>query len=907
VSSGFVIGIDLGTTNTVVAVAPADGTPVVLPIIQLVDEGREAERPQLPSALYAPIEGEADAGFALDEARWLCGEHARRRAGEVPRRGVTSAKSWLSYAQVDRRASILPWRLAGDPNADGADDDAPRISPVRAAELVLSQVRWAWDRTHPEAKLEEQQVVLTVPASFDAVARQLTVEAARAVGLEVKLLEEPQAAFYDLWRLGGDDVLAQVTRDGRGLVLVIDCGGGTTDLSLIEVRPGAPIEVERVAVGRHLLLGGDNMDLALAHLCEQQLQRAGKLEDRLPERRFAGLVAAARRAKERLLGDDAPDEAAVAVASGGAKLVGGTLRATLTRDQVERLALQGFFPEVSAADEPQTGARAGIVAFGLPYERDVAVTRHVAAFLRRHADVGSPTAVLLNGGVFRAEAIVAQIHEVVEAWLERSAAWLTLTDPDTSVALGAATYGLALSGRGRKITSGAPRSFYLGLGGTQKQAVCVLPMGVEEGDVQRVEGDYALTVGQKVRFELHAADRRDEAGAVVSLDDHDRLAPLVTELRARDDEKRLPVALEAELSAIGTLDLSCVEAHPPEGARAKRYALAFDLMAEGVGHEEASAGRRYGKQLVEAQALIERVFSKRTRKEVEPKEVKGLQRSLEKIFGKRGHWEASLIRALFDILFRHHKGRRVSAEHERMFWMLAGYCLRPGIGHAKDDDRVSGLFRLFDQRLAHHGELRSWQQFWICWRRVAAGLEEVAQVKIRDAIDPFLAPDDARLKKPKPFRNDATWEMLELGAGLERVPAARRGELGGWILERTWMERDPRLWAALGRLGGRVPTYGSAHHVVAARTIERWMDHLLREDWGEFPTAPRAAIAMCRVTGDRARDVAEATREKVNARLATLGVDADRRRPVLELVPLDDADRAAFYGDDLPLGLVSSL
>lgn len=262
------------------------------------------------------------------------------------------------------------------------------------------------------------------------------------------------------------------------------------------------------------------------------------------------------------------------------------------------------------------------------------------------------------------------------------------------------------------------------------------------------------------------------------------------------------------------------------------------------------------------------------------------------------------MRALFDILFRHHKGRRVTAEHERMFWMLAGYCLRPGIGHAKDEDRVKGLFRLFDQRLAHHGELRSWQQFWICWRRVAAGLDEDAQVKIRDAIDPFLAPAEARLKKPKPFRNEAAWEMLELGAGLERVPAARRGELGGWILERTWTERDPRLWAALGRLGGRVPTYGSAHHVVAARTIERWMDHLLREDWSEFPTAPRAAIAMCRLTGDRARDVAEATREKVDARLEALGIEAERRRPVTELVPLDDADRAAFYGDDLPLGLV---
>src|SRR5690606_2814904 len=240
-----------------------------------------------------------------------------------------------------------------------------------------------------------------------------------------------------------------------------------------------------------------------------------------------------------------------------------------------------------------------------------------------------------------------------------------------------------------------------------------LPIGTEEGRLQRVEGDFQLTLGRKVRFDLFASERRDPAGAIVGVDaDLERLAPLVTELRG--DGGKAAVALEAELSAIGTLDLSCVEM-----AGGGRYALAFDLRAEaGVAHEVASAERRYGKRLEEAQALLARVYSKRTRQEVAPKEVKGLVRALEKIFGARGRWEASLIRALYDRLAPLARGRRTSADHERVFWMLAGFCLRPGVGHARDDERVAALFGQFDQRLAHP-DRRSFQQFWICWRRVA--------------------------------------------------------------------------------------------------------------------------------------------------------------------------------------------
>ena len=914
----MIVGIDLGTTHCVVAYGDeGGGAPSLFAVAQLVDGKKVEPRPLLPSNLYAPLDAEAvearwqleaSVGGELVAGAWVAGDWARRRGGEVSARMVGSSKSWLSYAKVDRRAAILPWRLAGDPAEGEGDEAVPRISPVAAAALSLRHIEQRWDEANPAAPLRAQSIVLTVPASFDAVARELTVQAARSIGLDVRLLEEPQAAFYDLMRIGGDEALASVIdENGEGLVLVCDVGGGTTDLSLMRVGLGeVDVEVERVAVGKHLLLGGDNMDLALAHLCEPRLVGAG---DHLEPRRFAQLVAACRGAKETLLGDDPPDEVPIVLAARGSKLVGGTLRTSLSADEVRAVVLDGFFPRVELDQAHAGRARAALSAFGLPYERDVAITRHLAQFVKRHESEGKPTALVLNGGVFRAPAIVARLAEQLSAWTDGGSQHLTLTDPDTSVALGAVAYGQALKGAARRIKGGAARTFYLGVQGDDDRAIAVLPRGAEEGQRYRTDSlPLQVTVGRPVRFELFAGDDVDDAGQVVTVGPaHDRLAPLVTTLADWGaGVSRIPVVLEAEISAIGTLELSCVEAEPD--GKPRRFALAFDLRdagdAERRGNEQVSAEARYGKRLVEATEAIEHVFGKATCKSVAERDVKGLVRRLEKIFGKRSSWDATLNRSLYDYLIRHFKRRRTSAEHERTFWMLAGFCLRPGVGFARDEERSRKLFGLFSQGLGHRDESRTWQQFWIAWRRVAAGLDEAAQRALRDVLDPFLAPEEKGLKQAKPYRNDQHWEMLELATALERAPAERRGELGGWILERTWTERDPRLWAGLGRVGARAPVYGSAHHVVAARTIERWMDHLLREKWDEVPTAPRAAVAMCRVTGDRARDVAPATREKVAERLDELGVDEALVRPVRELVPLDDDDREAIYGEGLPVGLM---
>lgn len=951
-----VVGIDLGTTHTVVAWTDPvpDAEPRLFEVPQLVAPGEIAPRRLLPSTLYAPPAGE-QLQDPWGDAPWTVGEHARRRGGEVPGRAISSAKSWLSHAAVDRTAAILPWQGAAETSADELDEVAiargaagaakkraaeppealARLSPVEASTRLLLHVRRAWDEACPDHPLAQQDVVLTVPASFDAVARQLTVQSAEQAGLSVRLLEEPQAAFYDYLCRGGERALRETLPEqaDASTVLVCDVGGGTTDLSLIRVRrssDGSDFEVERVAVGRHLLLGGDNMDLTLAHLCERRLVKEG---DQLGARRFAQLVFACRHAKERLLGDLDVDEVPITLLGSGSRLVGGALKTQLGRDEVLQTVLDGFFPEVDLSERSPV-RRGGIVAFGLPYERDVAVTRHLATFLSRHLEDARPDALLLNGGVFAASVIVERLVRSVRRWLTQPAAAqaepcglleLSATDPEVAVARGAVAYGLALRGLGTRIGGGSAQGFYVGVGSDSAaetpRAMCVLPRGAREGVPHRAaQRTLELTVGRPVRFDLYATEsgQADAVGAVVEVDEQrfDRLPPVVATLPATDEEgdEAVPVVVQAELSAIGTLDLACVEL--TEGTSARRFALAFDLRS---GADSAAAGgdsgRRartsvapgdkrhgYGKRFDEAREAVERVFGK-GRQDVHPREVKGILRTLERILGVRATWTTALTRGLFDGLWPWQRSRRRSADHERMFWLLAGFCLRPGFGDPRDPERVRLLAKLFEQRLTFHAEVRSWPQFWIAWRRVAAGLNEQQQERIRDVVDPFLAPTEQRLKVPKAFRNEAIHDMLDLAGSLERVPAARRRELGNWVLERTWTDRDPRLWAAIGRIGARVPAYGSVHQVVPARAVERWADHLLRERWDELPTAARAAMSMCRVTNDRARDVPPRLRQQVAERLEQVGAPEHFQRAVREFVPPDEAERVAFYGEELPVGL----
>jgi molecular chaperone DnaK (HSP70) len=584
-SARWVVGIDLGTTHTALAAidleglgdGPAPGAEVMA-VPQLIAPGTLEARALVPSFLYFAHAGEAALGLPWDAARrFSVGEHARTRAAESPARVVSSAKSWLCHDGVDRRGPILP---------PGAPDDIEKISPVEAAFRYLDHLSEAW-LAERGVRLGEQDVVLTVPASFDAAARDLTVEAAYAAGLEnVTLLEEPQAALY-AWIAGSGE--SWRTHLGPGdVALVVDVGGGTTDFSAIEaVERDGVLELTRIAVGDHILLGGDNMDLALAHGVAQKLREAGK---ELDTWQMVALTHSCRAAKERLLGDVSVASAPIAIAGRGSALFGSALRAELTRDDVTRVLVDGFFPMVAQSARPAARARVGLTQIGLPYAADPAVTKHLAAFLSRQAGAGGrhgqllhPSAVLFNGGVVKGEALRTRLLDALSHWLKEDGApaprVLPGADPDLAVARGAAHYGLVRRGKGLRIRGGTARAYYVGIESPAPAvpgveppivALCVAPFGMEEGTHAELPAhELGLVVGEPVRFRFFGSSvrRNDHAGTALERwqpGELDELAPIEIELPAegRREGDVVAVELAAQITAVGTLLLEAVPREP---------------------------------------------------------------------------------------------------------------------------------------------------------------------------------------------------------------------------------------------------------------------------------------------------------------------------------------------------------
>jgi len=565
----WVVGIDLGTTNCVLAAADthaATPTIAVLAVPQVVAPKQVEARELLPSFLYL---GGPDEVGSLD-LPWATGRDvavgvlARSRGADVPGRLVASAKSWLCHATVDRTAAILPW---------GAEEGARRISPVAATAAYLSHLRAAWNAAHAGekgARLEAQDVYLTVPASFDAAARELTVQAAKEAGLEsVTLLEEPQAACY-AWIDASGDTWRNDLRAGD-VVLVCDVGGGTTDFSLIAAtEDSGTLALQRVAVGDHILLGGDNMDLALAYHLRAALASAGTQLDVWQTR---ALVHASRGAKETLLADGAPATTSIAVLGRSKKVIGGALKTELARADAERILVDGFFPRVDADARPQRDRRTGLTEMGLPYAADPRLTAHLAEFLARHREAGKPTAVLFNGGVMNADALRTRLLGVLRDWCGPELRELRGIDLDQAVARGAAYHGLARRGRGIRIRGGAARAYYIGVETAMPavpgmppplKAVCLVPQGTEEGTELELPGqEFGLVVGEAAEFRMLGSSSREEdrLGTVLEFwgDEVEELAPLVTTLEWPDHDGTLvPVRLRVHLTEIGTLELWCV-------------------------------------------------------------------------------------------------------------------------------------------------------------------------------------------------------------------------------------------------------------------------------------------------------------------------------------------------------------
>ena len=926
--SRYVVGIDLGTTNSAACYVDTSEEPWrirTFAVPQLVAAGVVEARETLPSCHYQPAPGELPGGamrlpWGRGEKGHAVGVFARDHGAVVPGRLIVSAKSWLSHGGVDRMAPLLPWHGA---------PDVERLSPVDVSARVLEHVRDAWGAAFPAEPLARQDVVLTLPASFDEVARELTVRAAAKAGLpRVVLIEEPQAAFY-AWIYAHANQWERRVSPGQK-ILICDVGGGTSDFTLIRVRgePGGKVRFHRVAVGEHLILGGDNLDLALAQHLEIRLAGQRKLEPR----QWAMLVRSCQSVKEILLGNDAPEQWTVNVAGAGSRLIGGGLRAEVTRDEVRTLLLDGFFPHVRL-DERPASRRSGFQEFGLPYAPDPAVTRYLAAFLSAHRhvaledsdvkpdhDPARPDVVLFNGGLFESRVLQRRLLDVLTSWFRaEDPKWhpIVLDNDrlDLAVARGAAYYGMVRRGHGVRIAAGLARTYYIGVESDPPAAVCLVPAGGEPGqDVELASRRFDLLVFEPVEFPLFVSSTRltDRPGELVPVDREQMtpLPPIRTVLRTgkKGESARVSVHLHARLTEIGTLELWCSEV-----GRKRSWRLEFDVRSatqtDVAAHVAAAEQAGFLDEAIwqECQRRIDATFGPGAAEKPE-----GLVKRLAQASGmSRGEWPPSLLRRIWEALVEVESGRRRSPLHEARWLNLLGFALRPGYGLAVDDWRVAQTWRLLQGNLIHPAAMcRS--EWWVLWRRIAGGLTAGQQQAL---ADPVLGPIRALHYQMTTGRgrggeftagSHETAEVWRLLGSLELVPAAAKIELGGMLLDllpRRKMEpvRPAMAWA-LGRVGARQPLCGPLNCVVPPDTAAEWLRKLIELDYDD-PMSLLAVMQLARRTDDRYRDVSDKLRGKVLEWLGRRGAPEHFAQLVRDAGTLDAEEQGMVFGESLPKGL----
>jgi molecular chaperone DnaK (HSP70) len=937
VASRYLIGIDLGTTNSVVAYIDTQNiddvrcTIRVFPVPQLVGHGEVRTLPALPSFLYFPTEDELSAGAV--SATWdedppmVTGILAREQGALIPSRQVSSAKSWLSYPGVDRRARILPAQ---------AEPPQPMISPVEASARYLMHLRDAWNGaigTNAETRFEHQEIVLTVPASFDEDARELTVEAARSAKLDkLTLLEEPLAAFY-AWIASNRHAHADnphLTRDEKGeglcdgdLILICDIGGGTTDFSLVRSRLiNGELNFERTAIGEHLLLGGDNLDFALARRVEEKLKG---IELSLRQRYALRRVCCA--AKEQLLSDSSLERAPVTILGSGRAVVGQALSVDLTRDDLLQILTAGFLPITAPDEMPARGRPTGLRELGLPYSSDPAITKHLAAFLRQAAvtmnsssanhRMAQPNAVLFNGGFFAPAVTRARIVETISAWFGGAqSGWrprllnneATDIDVESAVARGAASYGRVRRGIGLRIRAGNARSYYIGLPSDDSlQGICLLRAGLEEGNtIPLLNREFSVLANRPVSFTLDSSrTRRDAHGEVASLDEADvhRHAPLVTLLRygKKLREGYLVVHIRASFTEVGTLELWCESRDTQH-----RWRLQFELRGEEAQAQQLDTAKpqpvRTRSSVVTisdaaietAVQLIRNVFGGSADGDTLTPET--LASQMEAALGaKRDSWPVSAIRRFGEVLIEVASGRKKSSRHEVRWLNLSGFCLRPGFGVPGDDALVNRLRTIASNELVFADDLQCKVELLVLLRRISGGINSREQQA--------LYRKHAGRRKKGRLNRQIEYEEWRLLASLEHLLGTTRASLGDELVAKIRREPENAIWLwSLGRLGARIPLYGPLHSVVAHEIASEWLNTLL--DLPAFTAATGTAVVLiARRTDDRSRDIDDAIREQAISRLFVLGIAEETVQLLSKYVPPERADAVRSFGESLPSGL----
>lgn len=992
--SRYVIGIDLGTTNSAVMWIDTEEIPWQIrgfDIPQRVAYGETESRQTLPSFHYQPPPTTDASGVLMD---WELGNEKKKKQAQrvlasvgawardemvrAPGRGIASAKSWLCHAAVDRHSALLPWQAA---------TDVKRLSPVDVSSRFLNHIARAWDHQFPDYRLADQDVVLTLPASFDEVARELTIQAAAGAGLErVVLIEEPQAAFY-AWvyrhegtRAADQDAHWQSKVSAGERILICDIGGGTTDLTLIHVKEADQksqtnptgerrddlvepaegdgvdaaskktaqrIQFHRVAVGNHLILGGDNLDLAIAKHVENRLTSG----QQLAPKQWEVLLGSSRKVKEQMLSPDAPESVSMSLPGMGSKLISGSLQAEVARDEIQSLIFEGFLPAVGVEERPNFAS--GFQEFGLPYAHDPGITRYLADFLMAHAtagrdaqdfqraqndrrvkeDLAAPDIVLFNGGFFASELLRDRLVKQIGDWFRptRGETWsprvLENDRLDLAVAQGAAYYAMVRREEGVRIAASLARSYYIGIG--DGQAICIMPGSAEPGQVFVLDDQtFMLTINQMVEFSIFVSSVRlaDAVGQIVPID-HQQLKALppigtVLKVKSKNEKRAVEVKLKVGLTEIGTIDLSC---HQQDQDRS--WKLQFDVRSttqtDLQAHQSAGEGQGFVDEATwgQCQEAIQRVFVKDHPDPLKPGKL--IETLADLLDADRSQWPMSVLRRIWETLMDCRQGRRKSAAHEARWLNLLGYSLRPGYAIALDDWRVTETWRHVRGNLVHPVANIQTESL-ILWRRLAGGLTKGQQSAI---AQPLMASVRAMAKQMsgkvvkgsavalKPEESVEVWRLL---ASLELLPVTDKVELGDLIValkdkKRLASARGAMVWA-LGRLGQRKPMYGPMNLVVPAENVEPWIDCLMTMYGVQAGSSVGAAakdlerlvfpvVQIAHRTGNRYNDIADARRAKVVSWLG--GIDADEN--FVSLVR-DGGDYAAeqqsqAFGETLPPGL----
>lgn len=902
----FVIGIDLGTTQCAISYCDLRDKNLKvknLPVTQLVNDSMVEDLPTLPSVIYLSEENRL-----LKRPEWMerpgkiIGTYAKELGSQVPNRYIHSSKSWLCHPRAERQSSILPWQ------SELVDR---KISPVDAACEYLSYFKNLWNVTigaeAEEFAFEKQKVIITVPASFDPSARNLTLEAIEKAGIKnYSLLEEPQAAFYDYLQRNPTTMVSELK--GVDTVLVIDVGGGTTDFSLIKIdwsKNRDYPEFTRLAVGPHLLIGGDNIDLSLARTAEAAFKRKSK---KISSKQWLSLLAQSHIVKEKLLSDEKAEKIDFTITGSGSSVLAGSSKVELNAEEVRNMIVEGFFPIADQSDAPDETDALGLSEAGLPFTRDAAVTRHLAAFLRENNVM--PDAVLFNGGTMKADCLRKRVYDVLSLWRGEEPKVLENPHPILAVAAGAAYYGVVSMGLGQKIHSGNPVSIYLGIGNSSsstidryvpEQIVCVLPKDSEtETDYVMAGKTLGIDLSHDAAFYLYYTPlppKAEEFGRTIKFNSKRYLPLPPCKLKAKTAKGEKQVTIRVRLCETGFLQIFCDEVG---GSFSQE--LRFDL-DESDKHSDVSVAAKRKVPLTSAQlkdisSLLEDIFA-------EKKEYNSVFKELENIVGSdRSTWDAEMLRQLFDVFISYEEQFMQNQSAMTVGCRLLGYTLRPGYGVKGDQERVDKMWKMvftsFD-----FTSTEFWAEWWCMWKRIAPGLVPERQLALKNRVESLLFPSKKHDKRRRTIVQHERNQLWRLLGHLERLSIDEKKRLGDWILKAPLsFTTDSVALSALGRMGARELAYAPDNMMVPQNVANEWAMALIKKAVPGNSYIDTALREIGRKTGDRLVQIDDQLRKEILDIFKKKLRKKSFIQPLLKAVKLEEKDLQEITGEALPSGFV---